>query len=285
MAPPQPMKVQTSNIRKPAPSLLDLPAEVRNRIYGFTYESTNSDYTNYLKLYPSRNHNAASSKNPEPPRVRQFMGLMQTNRQLRYEFRPIYMSRIQVRLSLEDTSRYITAFFPESQAATNYLCALITVFVPENACADVDILPLMNLPHYAPRILIRILSGNILNYAKYGIPWTVKEAAVSRIVRRPKPSMHDIASVPISFPVSAAESKTRGKLTIRFKHHVGVECAGYDETSLQQLERLFEDRSRQRRHDAQRAQELADFVKTLGGIIALEDEVDWSAWTEVERSL
>lgn len=92
----------------------DCCAEIRNRIYDFATEQ--DDYLNWQKPVPFVAHNSPSERpkqwpmDPSSPSARKFFGLTQVCKQIRAEYRPIWLQQSSVRVFLRDHLDYIDTF-------------------------------------------------------------------------------------------------------------------------------------------------------------------------------
>ncbi|KAF2119652.1 hypothetical protein BDV96DRAFT_642669 [Lophiotrema nucula] len=146
--------------------LLQIPGEIRNCIYQFATEDDRLPVT----LRPTdRPH--SSTLDPAlaavPLHRRQFHALTRACHQIRHEFQPIYATRTEIWLHLEDVPRYIQAFFSSEDPAVRakYLGNL---FINSYTCEKVknqgfDFLPLIKLLLEAPGIRCGINDTRKLN--------------------------------------------------------------------------------------------------------------------------
>ncbi|KAH7093556.1 hypothetical protein FB567DRAFT_176069 [Paraphoma chrysanthemicola] len=95
-----------------AKSLLDIPGEVRNRIY----EVARKGFAPTVTLRsPFLDYSDEDDVPPNPYVSRPFLGLTQTCRQIRTEFLPIYFRTLDVCLDYSDVYDYLAAFIWQGQ--------------------------------------------------------------------------------------------------------------------------------------------------------------------------
>ncbi|KAL1613178.1 hypothetical protein SLS60_001410 [Paraconiothyrium brasiliense] len=158
----------TSDGRYPQLSLLGLPAEVRNRIYHFAIDDYIVNTVQFLDgdedaldpeaipetLMPRLTKYAPWSKaKPAKPHY-PFFGLSQVCRQIRAEYRPLWLSSSSFTIKYQDLEALVGAFFPEyeqqdgdSQAAVGLGRLIIDWEDSENAN---QLLPLLRFAHHYP---------------------------------------------------------------------------------------------------------------------------------------
>ncbi|PVI05312.1 hypothetical protein DM02DRAFT_725273 [Periconia macrospinosa] len=102
----------TPKRQKRVTSLLDLPAEIRNRIYDFATERTNLPTCAPLLVH----HGRRSPRRTRPwPAAnfwsfRLFFGLTQVCRQIRAEYRPMWLSNSTVRIKFHKLEHFLEVF-------------------------------------------------------------------------------------------------------------------------------------------------------------------------------
>ncbi|KAF1980454.1 hypothetical protein BU23DRAFT_594653 [Bimuria novae-zelandiae CBS 107.79] len=107
--------------KQPPKGLLDLSPELRNLIYHFATEKTfggAGDEDTWMDPIPLVSRRTKDSK-PQWPTLRigrwlsgrNFLGLTQTCKQLRAEYRPIWLRNLEVRIRLFDLSTYLHDFY------------------------------------------------------------------------------------------------------------------------------------------------------------------------------
>ncbi|KAH7130376.1 hypothetical protein B0J11DRAFT_566412 [Dendryphion nanum] len=110
---------------KPFP-FLKLPGELRNRVYDYCVSTPQQAL---LQLLPRR-HSLRSCQSPEKisKQHRKFTGLTQVCRQLRWEFRPLYMLAQEIGLDFTKINEYLNTFYPpgtpENSRAGNITVAI-----------------------------------------------------------------------------------------------------------------------------------------------------------------
>ncbi|KAF9697510.1 hypothetical protein EKO04_004118 [Ascochyta lentis] len=116
--------------------LLDLPGELRNRIYNFTVEEGTIRF----------------QRNQEPPNSnsttkRQFFSLTQVCRSIRSEFSPLYRARTLVSLTPENLYEYISIFLTPPNITDDQITGLITLNLTANpnTTSCIDLKPLLQL--------------------------------------------------------------------------------------------------------------------------------------------
>ncbi|KAF2792520.1 hypothetical protein K505DRAFT_362834 [Melanomma pulvis-pyrius CBS 109.77] len=102
---------------------MDIPAELRNLIYEYCVEEprcTFSTKTVYLtKRKPDQDAVHTVRRGRRKQWIRQFFALTQVCRQIRSEFRPIYMKDNQTWIRIKDSAEYIETFFPSVLSSSN----------------------------------------------------------------------------------------------------------------------------------------------------------------------
>ncbi|KAF2133886.1 hypothetical protein P153DRAFT_100544 [Dothidotthia symphoricarpi CBS 119687] len=127
-------------------SLLELPGDIRNIIYGFCMNCLPRD-----RLCLTR-----AMSTPQQPQVQpqpHYKSLTQASKQLRNEFLPLYMKNNLVYVTLEELPSYLATFFPEATNKTmqTYIGNFIAI-VPAEPIRRFDVFPLVRLRTYAPRV-------------------------------------------------------------------------------------------------------------------------------------
>ncbi|KAF2792518.1 hypothetical protein K505DRAFT_338611 [Melanomma pulvis-pyrius CBS 109.77] len=119
---------------------LDLLPELRNRVYYFAFESTAAH------IRPYRPYTVIQTA--PSIRKRRFYGLTQVCRQIREEFRPIYMEENEVHINPDYATRYIETFFsllssddPEAKKLLGNFA--LDLDVPQFSC--LSLIPLLQL--------------------------------------------------------------------------------------------------------------------------------------------
>ncbi|KAF2848535.1 hypothetical protein T440DRAFT_509425 [Plenodomus tracheiphilus IPT5] len=93
---------------KDAPSaFLGLAPEVRNTIYSFCIEDRHDEYPHLLVK------GATPENSPDHHSVRRFFALTQVNRQIRSEYRPLWLRGHSVRVMFEDLHSFIYTYYPD----------------------------------------------------------------------------------------------------------------------------------------------------------------------------
>ncbi|KAH7076366.1 hypothetical protein BKA63DRAFT_593681 [Paraphoma chrysanthemicola] len=132
--------------------LLELPAKIRNRIYDFVQERG----VYWCALVDDDCHPLLSfRKDPFPTApvpatfsARNFIALMQTCRQVRADYRPLWLVRAQARIRMYDLPRYMQSYFP-TQASLRYVPKLLQIAwyhgKDDKHGTEFDILPLLQM--------------------------------------------------------------------------------------------------------------------------------------------
>ncbi|KAF1840393.1 uncharacterized protein K460DRAFT_360077 [Cucurbitaria berberidis CBS 394.84] len=102
-----PASVAAGKVTNTRCRLLELPAEIRNRIYNFAEKDYGvEDFAPLLRpLKPVAPRNAW---------FRSFIGLAQTCKQLRAEYRPLFLRALQVRIRLGQLDDFFATFYPNT---------------------------------------------------------------------------------------------------------------------------------------------------------------------------
>ncbi|KAF2832519.1 hypothetical protein CC86DRAFT_401286 [Ophiobolus disseminans] len=181
--------------------LLDLPKEIRNRVYAAAVAGDDFD-VRLIGLAPS--------KLPKPSRAlfcppnwntsrRPFLGLTQVCQQLRAEFLPIYYRYIKVSVPYMDVYRYGDTFMLYDKAHPIEQCNVRILREPGYLCRyaptvgsfdiDIDIAPLLRLYKKTPGLELELNSYHHLNNELRSlldrdntIWWDYVHKAVSRIL-------------------------------------------------------------------------------------------------------
>ncbi|KAF2271734.1 uncharacterized protein EI97DRAFT_387204, partial [Westerdykella ornata] len=133
---------------------LDLPGEVRNKIYAMTLSKTQQALIKYRPRHASlRPRKAESDKKPSR---RPYMGLTQVCRQIRQEYRPLYLREQPIGLDMVDLNPYLKAFYPITDSdgmvsKSDYSMRSVTVALNyhisslEKCKKGIDLWPMLNI--------------------------------------------------------------------------------------------------------------------------------------------
>ncbi|KAF2714681.1 hypothetical protein K504DRAFT_456872 [Pleomassaria siparia CBS 279.74] len=120
---------------------LDLSAELRDHVYEIAMEEISKQGPVPLQ--------SSSDKPQLPTAAFPLLALTQTSRQIRKEFRPIYMLNTTVRLPIDKTAAYIAAFYPSSTPDSETIVSRLMVdMLPTVDCffrPNTEILSLLDL--------------------------------------------------------------------------------------------------------------------------------------------
>ncbi|CAO2648628.1 Nn.00g078950.m01.CDS01 [Neocucurbitaria sp. VM-36] len=126
--------------------LLELPPEIRNRVYYFTENETRSLYYG-PHLRPSR------STMIQETGFRSFISLTQTCQQLRAEYRPLWLGASNALIRMEHLTQFLNTFYPSTadlQHAPKELYLSWNVGV-DHKSESYDFTPLLQLHAFKPK--------------------------------------------------------------------------------------------------------------------------------------
>ncbi|ORX93932.1 hypothetical protein BCR34DRAFT_230087 [Clohesyomyces aquaticus] len=106
---------------------LDLPGEIRNRIYHYTMQHKRQALVVHLPRRASLRRRKKTS-----PSHRPWVGLTQVSSQIRREYHPLYLLSQEIGLDLVDTQKYLDTFYPPDITNTASHVGNVTIAVADN---------------------------------------------------------------------------------------------------------------------------------------------------------
>ncbi|KAF2623900.1 hypothetical protein BU25DRAFT_451095 [Macroventuria anomochaeta] len=142
------LNAQSDDVECP---LLKLPGELRNRIYAYTVEESTIPLTYDMEWQPAWTRTCI--------RRRQFLGLTQVCRQIRFEFLPLYKTHTKVAPNTWDIYKYIDTWVAPGTSDENVLGHVILDFMDDDRgeLGILDIKPLLQLARRAEGFHVEIV--------------------------------------------------------------------------------------------------------------------------------
>ncbi|KAF2026026.1 hypothetical protein EK21DRAFT_116227 [Setomelanomma holmii] len=154
--------------------LLELPAEIRNRIYAFAEEQSKHCSLEFRTLLTIKNTTPASSSNLLYAGSRKFMGLTQKCRQIRAEYRPLWLAQSQPRIRIDDLRRYYQDYMSD-EAHLRHAPSLLQISWHQDHDDQhdekFDILPLLKMRAYRSTFRCEFVSHKLAENLKPTFAW------------------------------------------------------------------------------------------------------------------
>lgn len=157
--------------REEAVQIPDELLEIRNRIYEFAFSIAYQTFPTSTFIQSGSRKSRKASQLPEKTHHNQpipFLGLVQSCRQIRKEFRTWWMSAHQIPVDEFRVRRYLSTFFPVAGLARKILKASnscphpagsLRVLLAGSSLSSVELIPLMQHKHRYPEFVISFESS------------------------------------------------------------------------------------------------------------------------------
>jgi hypothetical protein len=145
----------------------NLNSELRNRIYHFAAEA---EFESDGRVPPviTRSRQEPTAATAHSPSGRTFVGLAQSCKQIRSEYRVLWLRGSSIRIKLEDVQSYMTTFYPEAEDYCNAPKLLLISWDHENNGCDEDVLfditLLLHIRAFCPSNVIQFVCRRLVEY-------------------------------------------------------------------------------------------------------------------------
>ena len=150
-----------------------MDSEIRNRIYLFAREREFDAGDRTPPLLVCRDSKLARQDRTSAYSARTFLALTQTCKQIRTEYRPLWLRDSSITIDLDDVQDFITAFYPTIEDFQNVPKLLVVSWDHRDGYDEdllFDITPLLHLRAHGPNFVAKFVSRLIMDYDVPDVP-------------------------------------------------------------------------------------------------------------------